>query len=124
MKAEIQTPSLGRIVLFTAQAAHVSEGGVPYPADRYAGLITNVKPGGVIDVVTFGPRSTYHHVDVPYHPSAASGTWAYPEHVGGKIEVEYDTSAEAPPASNPGRISSFTQRHLDEIEQRLRDAKA
>ena len=86
----IQTPSIGRVVIFTASYAEGidNDGNRVIKIDCYPGIVTRVHDGGVVDIVTFGPSSIYHNNGVPYGVDQ-SGTWAWPQHVTETITVNF-----------------------------------
>ena len=70
-------PTIGRIVHYTATTLQGEQ--------TFAGIITAVRENGIaVDLVTFGPGSIHHHLDVPLAPltsSATPGHWSWPPKV-------------------------------------------
>lgn len=84
---DILRPSKGRIVIFTAWRGH-EQGEVDEYASHVVG--TDKADRGIVDLVTFGPQSTYFQRDVPYHPDGKAKTWRYPPHVAENVTVTFE----------------------------------
>lgn len=73
-----QPPSVGRVVLFTAEVGVTG---------TYPGLIVVVHPAkpdgdeGFVDLVTFGRTSVYFNHAVPFSAEPRPGCWSWPPFV-------------------------------------------
>lgn len=79
---QIQKPTIGRVVEFTAFRGHEES-----ERDAYAAIITKVYPDGVVDLVTFGPNSFYFQHRIAYDAEGEAMTWRYPPRCDDKIDV-------------------------------------
>ena len=83
----IQAPSKGRVVILTAESSNPTD--KVEPAREYPAIVAQAH-GSVVDLVTFGPHSIYHHLSVPYSShghSYTSKSWRWPEQVRDQIDV-------------------------------------
>lgn len=89
-RVTIQAPTIGRVVIFTARNdERVEDDGTRVTTiDTYPGTIVKVHDDGVVDLVTFGPHSVYHHNGVRYGAHGQAGTWNYPLQTRDTIEVK------------------------------------